>query len=43
MTLKFEATKFNGGVAIQEIVGLVGLMAMVNFVIVRELSVTGCI
>ena len=42
MTLKFEAIKSNGGAVIQEIVRLVGLMAMINFVIIRELSVTGC-
>ena len=42
MTLKFEALKSNGGAAIQEIAVLVGVTAMINFVIVRELSVTGC-
>jgi len=41
-TLKFEAIKSNGGAAIQEIAVLVGMTAMINFVIVRELSVTGC-
>ena len=41
-TLKFEAIKSNGGAAIQEIAVLVGVTAMINFVIVRELSVTGC-
>jgi len=41
-TLKFEAIKSNGGAAIQLFAVLVGVTAIINFVIVRELSVTGC-
>ena len=42
MTLKFEVINSNGGVAIQENAVVVGVAVTVNFVIVRELSVTGC-
>ena len=42
MTLKFEAIKSNGGVAIQEIAVLIEVIVIINFVIIEELSVTGC-